>query len=401
MTGRHGHRLCQGCAVGPRVLNDRYELRSLLGRGGTAEVWLGLDRWLGRTVAVKLLHEELRADPALATRFEREARTVAGLSHPNIVAVHDVGDDRGVLYLVMEHVEGRSLARRLAESPMTVAETLTVAVQVCSALEAAAEAGVVHRDVTPANILLTADGLVKVCDFGLARLSGTARGSLSNATQMIGTCTFMAPEQVTGSTVDSRTDLYGLGCVLYAMLTGVPPFIGDTPMEIAWRHVEDTAEPASAHRDGIPAELDRLVLDLLAKYPADRPSTPAQVLTILRRLSRQPDGIGRSHLRPIASAVAGATAVAVMTAALIGATRPARPGPHAAPAVSQATPPSPAPVSLPVPPSASPSASPSVAATVTRTATARTPAPCRARGDQSAGNGRKVGQRACPPGARG
>ncbi|GIE29625.1 hypothetical protein Ait01nite_026700 [Actinoplanes italicus] len=385
--------------MGPRVLNDRYDLRSPLGRGGTAEVWLGVDRWLGRTVAVKLLHEDLRADPTLATRFEREARTVAGLSHPNIVAVHDVGDDDGVLYLVMEFVEGHSLARRLAGGPMSVTEAVVVAVQVCSALEAAAEAGVVHRDVTPANILLTADGRVKVCDFGLARLSGTARGSLSSPTQMIGTCTFMAPEQVTGGTVDARTDLYGLGCVLYAMLTGMPPFIGDSPMEIAWQHVEDTAPPASARRDGIPADLDRLVTGLLAKYPADRPSTPGEVLTALERLSPRPDSGGRPQLRPVALAFAGVTVVAAVTAALIGAAGPQRPGPQAAPTVSPASPTagpgSPsvsAPASLPAAP-VTPSATPAVEPTVT--------AACRTRGNQGAGNGRKAGHRVCPPGARG
>jgi serine/threonine protein kinase len=395
MTGQRGHPLCQGCPVGRRVLNDRYELRSLVGRGGTAEVWLGIDRWLGRTVAVKVLHEALRADASLAARFEREARTVAALSHPNIVALHDVGSDRDVLYLVMEFVEGRSLAGRLADGPLPVHEAVGIAAEVCSALEAAAQAGVVHRDVTPANILITADGRAKVCDFGLARLTGTARGDLSDASQMIGTCTFMAPEQVTGSTVDARTDLYGLGCVLYAMLTGRPPFIGESPIRIAWQHVEDSPEAASAFRDGIPADLDRLVLDLMAKYPADRPSTPGEVRAALRGLSPRPAPPRRLNPRPIALAMAGVAVVGVVTA-LIGAARPERPGRQAAPVTSPASPS----ISASTAASASASAAPAASRTATPAVTG-TSAVCRPRTDPVPGNGRKVGHRACPPGARG
>jgi serine/threonine protein kinase len=396
MTGQRGHRLCQGWPVGRRVLNDRYELRSLLGRGGTAEVWLGIDRWLGRTVAVKVLHEALRTDVSLAARFEREARTVAALSHPNIVALHDVGADRDVLYLVMEFVEGRSLAGRLAGGPLPVHEAVGIAVEVCSALEAAAQAGVVHRDVTPANIMLTADGRAKVCDFGLARLTGTARGDLSDASQMIGTCTFMAPEQVTGSAVDARTDLYGLGCVLYAMLTGRPPFVGESPIRIAWQHVEEPPEAASAFRDDIPAALDRLVLDLMAKYPADRPSTPGEVRAALQGLTPQPAAPQRVNLRPVALAMAGVAAVGVV-AALIGAARPEPPGGQAAPVASPASPPasaSAAPASV-TPASVTP---PSVTPAARRTVTPA--AACRPRADQGPGNGRKAGHRGCPPGAR-
>ncbi|MEV0895995.1 serine/threonine-protein kinase [Actinoplanes sp. NPDC049802] len=271
------------------VLNDRYELRSLLGRGGMAQVWQGFDRWLGRMVAVKVLHERVLADPSVPARFEREARTVAGLTHPNIVTLHDVGADRGVPYLVMELVEGRSLADLLSAGPLDVAGAARIAAQVCAALEAASAAGVVHRDIKPANILVTGDGRVKVCDFGIARVAGTVQGELTGSAQMLGTSTYMAPEQVAGGPVDVRTDLYGLGCVLYAMLTGGPPFTGDSPMRIAWDHVERSPQPVSRHRR-VPQDLDRLLLAMLAKFPADRPSGPAAVRAVLENLNTEATG---------------------------------------------------------------------------------------------------------------
>ncbi|GGN72704.1 hypothetical protein GCM10010112_41350 [Actinoplanes lobatus] len=260
-----------------------------------AVVWQATDRWLGRMVAVKVLHERVLADPTVAGRFEREARMVAGLAHPNIVALHDVGVDSGVPYLVMELVPGRSLAALLSTGPLDIAGAVGIAAQVCAALEAASEAGIVHRDIKPANILITGDGRAKVCDFGIARVAGATRSELTGSAQMLGTSTYMAPEQVAGGAVDVRTDLYGLGCVLYAMLTGNPPFTGDSPIRIAWDHVERVPRPASTHRP-VPHELDLLLQAMLAKYPADRPSDPAAVRAALENMSLAPDPTSPSML---------------------------------------------------------------------------------------------------------
>ncbi|BBH70288.1 hypothetical protein ACTI_69730 [Actinoplanes sp. OR16] len=303
------------------VLGGRYELRRLLGRGGTAEVWRGFDRRLGRTVAVKVLRQ------GRPVRFEREARTVAKLAHPSIVAVHDAGSDQGLRYLVMELVDGESLAQRLDGGPLPIAEVVRVGVRVCAALEVAAAAGVVHRDVKPGNILLTGDGEVKVCDFGLARAVGSA-GSAG----MSGTSGYMAPEQVTGDVVDSRTDLYGLGCVLYAMVTGHPPFRGDSP----WEHLEETPVPVPELRDGVPERLDSLIRRLTARYPADRPSTPGEVRAALERVGDGLEGTDdaaspqrrsgrRSWIRPVLVATGSALAVAV-GCVLIMAEGPGGPG---------------------------------------------------------------------------
>ncbi|BCJ47259.1 hypothetical protein GCM10010168_71520 [Actinoplanes ianthinogenes] len=345
-----------------RVLSDRYELLSLLGRGGMAEVWEGVDRRLGRAVAVKVMRAGGRADSSLPARFDREARTVAGLSHPNIVPVHDVGAHDGVPYLVMELIDGYSLADLLElEGRLAVGEAVRVAIQVCRALEAAAAAGVVHRDLKPANILITGGGQVKVCDFGLARRAGAAQAELTGTAQMIGTSSYMAPEQVTGSSVDARTDLYGLGCVLYTMVTGQPPFVGDTAMEIAWKHVEDTPEPASRHRPDLPTELDRLLRTLLAKYPADRPAGPGVVRTALESLGTAPATGDRARpwFRAAAVAVVAAVGIGGLVALL----------PPAAPEMSS-------PTRLPASFSPSPPASsPARPALPTRPPTAAAPAP--------------------------
>src|SRR5690606_30567652 len=210
--------VCEGGVVSGRLLNGRYRLHSLIGRGGMAEVWRGEDLRLERRVAVKLLGES--TDPDRLARFRREARTVARLSHPNIVTGHDLGVDGGVTYLVMELIEGTSLATRLAKGPLTVGDAVAIAGQVCDALAAAHAAGIVHRDIKPGNILLTPAGTVKVCDFGIARLLHASPTQLTTTGTVIGTSEYMAPEQASGAPVDGRTDLYALGCVLYAMLTG-------------------------------------------------------------------------------------------------------------------------------------------------------------------------------------
>lgn len=264
-----------------RLLNGRYELRSVIGRGGMADVWLAVDGRLGRRVAVKMLHDQGSADPSIPERFEREAHTAARLSHPSIVAVYDVGVDDGKPYLVMELIQGHSLADELATGPLDPRRAVRIAEQVCDALAAAHDAGVVHRDVKPANILISDEGRVKVCDFGIARIADRAQAALTAPATVVGTSSYMAPEQVLGEPVDARTDLYALGCVLYAMLTGRPPFIEGSPVQIAWQQVHQAAVPVTALRPGLPPRLTGLVGALLAKRAGDRPASAVQVRAAL------------------------------------------------------------------------------------------------------------------------
>nr|BFE63964.1 hypothetical protein GCM10020063_084900 [Dactylosporangium thailandense] len=264
-----------------RLLNGRYELRSVIGRGGMADVWLAVDGRLERPVAVKILHGDGGADPSLPERFEREAHTAARLSHPSIVAVYDFGVDDGTPYLVMELVQGHSLADELAAGPLDPRRAAHIAERVCDALEAAHNAGVVHRDVKPANILISGEGEVKVCDFGIASITDRAQTALTAPATVIGTSSYMAPEQVLGEPVDARTDLYALGCVLYTMLTGRPPFIADSPVQTAWQQVHEAAVPVAVLRPGLPPRLAELVGALLAKRAADRPASAAQAGAVL------------------------------------------------------------------------------------------------------------------------
>ncbi|GAA0715723.1 hypothetical protein GCM10010199_16650 [Dactylosporangium roseum] len=270
------------------MLAGRYELRSLIGRGGMAQVWAGHDQRLDRDVAVKLLeHTDLR-DSTVLDRFDREARTVAKLSHPNIIAIHDVGTDHGTPFLIMELVEGSSLADLLIAGPVDPTRAVDIAMQVCDALTVAHAAGVVHRDVKPANILITGTGQVKVCDFGIAKMTGADQANLTASAQAIGTSAYMAPEQVAGGPVDARTDLYALGCVLYAMLTGQPPFTGDNAVQVAWQHLNQAPPPPSARCPGLPPPLDALIAALLAKQAADRPATAARTRADLAQLGSGP-----------------------------------------------------------------------------------------------------------------
>jgi serine/threonine-protein kinase len=288
-----------------RLVGGRYQLHTMLGRGGMAAVWAGIDTRLDRPVAVKMLEDAALTDEVMVHRLDREARTVSRLAHPNIVAVYDMGTDSGVPYLVMELVDGENLGHRLMRGPLSVEQALWIAGQVCDALQAAHEAGVVHRDIKPANIMLTRAGAAKVCDFGIARLQQETQVHLTSSATAIGTSEYMAPEQAAGGPVDARTDLYALGCLLHAMLTGSPPFSGDNPMRVLWQQVHEPPPPASSRRAGIPAGLDAVVTQLLAKHPADRPNGAAEVRTRL----------------------AGLTADAASTSASIAAAAPTRPTP--------------------------------------------------------------------------
>ena len=254
---------------GARVLGGRYALLGELGAGGMATVYRARDEVLGRDVAVKVLSPQFAADPGFLARFEREARHIAALSHPRIVTVFDCGIDRNTPFIVMELVAGRTLRQVLDEiGPLSPRDAVTVAAAVCEALEAAHAAGLIHRDIKPENIVLSG-GEVKVLDFGIARTQDGAGATRTHA--VLGTAAYLSPEQASGGPVGPRADLYALGCVLYEMLTGAPPFTADSAVGVAYRQVHDDPGPVSALRPGVAAQLDWITARLLAKDPADRP----------------------------------------------------------------------------------------------------------------------------------
>ncbi|MFD8594717.1 protein kinase [Kitasatospora sp. NPDC059646] len=256
-----------------RALNGRYELGEILGVGGMATVYRGIDRQLGRPVAVKVLNGGLADDPRFAERFAREARLAALLVHPRIVTVFDSGVDQGSPYLVMELVHGDTLGRLIAEQGvLPVERAVGIAAAVLDALAAAHAQDLVHRDIKPGNIMITHDGGVKVVDFGIARAGSSSGQQLTQTASVIGTAAYLSPEQATAGPVDARADLYAVGCVLVEMLTGAPPFTADTPVAIAFKHVTEYPAPVTAQRPDVPPALDAAILRLLAKQPAERPA---------------------------------------------------------------------------------------------------------------------------------
>jgi serine/threonine-protein kinase len=255
------------------VLAGRYVLRDVLGTGGMATVWRARDEVLGRDVAVKVLNHQFAADRAFRARFEREARHVAGLSHPRLVTVFDCGTDGMTPFIVLELVVGRTLRQVLDDAgPLPADEAIAIAAAVCEGLAAAHAAGLVHRDIKPANIVLSR-GEVKILDFGIARLDGAAGGTRTQA--VLGTAAYLSPEQASGHQAGPQADLYALGCVLFEMLTGSPPFTADSEVGVAYRQVHDDPGPPSARRRGLPAQLDWITTMLLAKDPASRPAGAA------------------------------------------------------------------------------------------------------------------------------
>ncbi|WP_052509648.1 protein kinase domain-containing protein [Kitasatospora griseola] len=256
-----------------RAMNGRYELGEILGVGGMATVYRALDHQLGRPVAVKVLNGGLADDPRFAERFAREARLAALLSHPRIVTVFDSGLDQGSPYLVMELVHGDTLGRLIADQgTLPVERAVGIAAAVLDALSAAHAQGLVHRDIKPGNIMITHDGGVKVVDFGIARVGSSSGQQLTQAASVVGTAAYLSPEQATAGEVDARADLYAVGCVLFEMLTGAPPFTADTPVAIAFKHVTEYPVPPAAVRPDVPPALDAAIMRLLAKHPAERPA---------------------------------------------------------------------------------------------------------------------------------
>ena len=251
------------------LLGGRYEVHEQLGVGGMAEVYLGRDTRLGRDVAIKLLRNEFVGDPTFIARFRREAQSAAALNHPNIVSVYDTGDDDGVPFIVMEYVEGSTLRDCLrSEGRLDPQHALETVADVCAALEYSHEAGIVHRDIKPANVMLTPGGTVKVMDFGIAR--AVTSQTMTQTAAVIGTAQYLSPEQARGEHVDSRSDIYSTGCLLYELLTGTPPFSGDSPVAVAYQHVrEDAPLPSSKARELTPS-VDAVVMKALAKNPGNR-----------------------------------------------------------------------------------------------------------------------------------
>jgi eukaryotic-like serine/threonine-protein kinase len=268
------------------VLGNRYRLEARIGSGGMAEVYRGLDPVLNRTVAIKTLLPQYARDSGFVQRFRREAQAAARLNHPNIVGVYDSGSDDSTHWIVMEFVEGRTLADFLASGrkpgPMQAAD---IAGRIAEALSAAHAQGVIHRDVKPGNVMVTRDGVVKVMDFGIARMTGSD-ATAPQTSAVMGTASYLSPEQAQGGPVDARSDIYSLGVVIYELLAGRPPFTGESPVAIAWKQVNENPVPPSSINHDVPPALDAVVMKALSKNPANRYQAAEELAQDLERLRR-------------------------------------------------------------------------------------------------------------------
>jgi serine/threonine-protein kinase len=281
-----------------RTLAGRYELGEVIGRGAMGTVYRAVDLILGRSVAVKTLPWLLAdQDPNNIARFEREARAAAALSHPAVVSVYDTGVDAGTHFIVMELVDGRSLQAILRdEGPLAPERAAGIASRVAGALAAAHARGIVHRDIKPANVMVAKDGSVKVLDFGIARAAGSS--TLTQSASVIGTAAYMSPEQAVGNPADERSDIYALGCVLYALLTGRPPFSGEGSAAVMHQQANSAARPPRAGNPRIPVALSALVMEMLAKVPTERPQSAAEVRDQLRGMSGTAGGAAAAATKP-------------------------------------------------------------------------------------------------------
>ncbi len=285
---------------------DRYLLERKLGSGGMADVWLAGDQELGRRVAVKILHERYASDEQFVERFRREATHAAGLTHPNIVSIYDRGVAAGSYYIVMEYVEGRTLKELIVtRGPCPVPVAISYTRQILAALRYAHKNGIIHRDIKPHNVIVDHEGRVKVADFGIARAGAS---EMTEAGSIVGTAQYLSPEQARGAPVDESSDLYSTGIVLYELLTGTVPFTGETPVEIAMKHLSQIPEAPSVRRTGIPHDLDLVVLRALAKEPSDRFRSAAELDRDLELVARG-DEVGAETATAATMVLAGAGAL--------------------------------------------------------------------------------------------
>ena len=297
----------------PRLLGGRYEVGEPIGSGGMAEVFRGSDVRLGRDVAIKVLRSDLARDPTFQSRFRREAQAAASLNAPSIVSVFDTGEDEsGVPYIVMEFVDGRTLRDVLLEEGRLLPQrALEVTAEVCAALDAAHGAGIVHRDIKPANVMLTRSGEVKVMDFGIARAASDASSAMTQTAAVIGTAAYLSPEQARGEHVDARSDLYSTGCLLYELVTGAPPFTGDSPVAVAYQHVREDPQPPSAYDETLPPAVDAVVLKSMAKNPANRYQSAQEMREDLLRAGMGEEVLATPVLEPVAVLAPAATVSAL------------------------------------------------------------------------------------------
>jgi serine/threonine-protein kinase len=277
-----------------RRLGDRYEIGEVIGRGGMAEVHEGRDLRLGRRVAIKILRPDLARDPSFQARFRREAQSAASLNHPNVVAVYDTGEDvladtpdstgAVVPFIVMEYVDGMTLRQLMSSGRRLLPErALEITGGTLAALDYSHRHGIVHRDIKPANVMLTRAGEVKVMDFGIARALADSGQTMTQQSAVLGTAHYLSPEQARGEVVDSRSDLYSTGCLLYELLTGRPPFTGESPVSIAYQHVSEAPVPPSQFDPSVTPQIDTIVLRALAKNPEDRYQSAAEMRADVER----------------------------------------------------------------------------------------------------------------------
>lgn len=306
-----------------RVLNDRYELGDPIGRGGMADVWLARDLLLGRDVAVKILRSDLARDPVFQARFRREAKAVAGLNDHGIVAVYDTGDTDVLMpgevvplkvpFIVMEFVRGHTLKSRLSGGPLPAQDAVNATLGVLAALNTSHAQGIVHRDIKPANVMITEAGTVKVMDFGIARALADSAATMTQTQAVVGTAQYLSPEQARGESVDERSDLYSTGCLLFELLTGRPPFIGDSPVSVAYQHVGEIPQAASSLNPTVTPQLDAVLALALTKDRTQRFQTADEFSAALRAAQRgemptqvQDSALDATQAVPLAAGVAGA-----------------------------------------------------------------------------------------------
>ena len=312
-----------------RVFNSRYEIGEMIGTGGMADVFIAEDTRLHRKVAVKILRSDLARDPSFVARFKKEALAAGGLTNAGIVAVYDSGEDNGQSYIVMELINGftlRELLQKKQEIPLK--EAIDIIVEILEALDYSHSKGIIHRDIKPGNIMITNTGQVKVMDFGIARALDDVGVTMTNTWNVVGTAQYLSPEQATGESADARSDIYSLGCLMYELLVGRPPFIGDTPVSIAFQHVSAPLVPPSEINLGLDENLETIIKVALCKNPEDRYQDASAMLADLRLAIRgEPvtTKIKRIKSRKtpiIIGSISGVVAISIVSALLLSSSKP-------------------------------------------------------------------------------